>query len=46
MASIYPEVVQVVVAADSGINTIADLKGKRVSIGDAGSGVEQMHFKY
>lgn len=41
VASIYPEVVQVVVAADSGINTIADLKGKRVSIGDAGSGVEQ-----
>lgn len=40
VASIYPEVVQVVVAADSGINTIADLKGKKVSIGDAGSGVE------
>ncbi|MDO5095061.1 MAG: TAXI family TRAP transporter solute-binding subunit [Peptostreptococcaceae bacterium] len=40
VASIYPEVVQVVVAADSGINTIADLKGKNVSIGDAGSGVE------
>lgn len=40
VASIYPEVVQVVVAADSGVNTIADLKGKRVSIGDAGSGVE------
>ncbi len=41
VASIYPEVIQVVVAADSGINTITDLKGKRVSIGDAGSGVEQ-----
>ncbi len=41
VASIYPEVVQVVVAADSGIDTIADLKGKKVSIGDAGSGVEQ-----
>lgn len=40
VASVYPEVVQVVVAADSGINTIADLKGKKVSIGDAGSGVE------
>lgn len=40
VASIYPEVVQVVVAADSGINTISDLAGKRVSIGDAGSGVE------
>ncbi len=40
VASIYPEVVQVVVASDGGINTIADLKGKNVSIGDAGSGVE------
>ena len=40
VASIYPEIVQVVVAADSGINSISDLAGKRVSIGDAGSGVE------
>lgn len=40
VASIYPEVVQVVVASDSGINSISDLKGKKVSIGDAGSGVE------
>lgn len=41
VASIYPEMIQVVVAADSGINSISDLKGKKVSIGDAGSGVEQ-----
>ena len=40
MANLYPEVVQIVVGADSGINTIADLKGKRVSVGDVGSGVE------
>ena len=40
VASIYPEIVQLVVGADSGIKTVADLKGKRVSIGDAGSGVE------
>ncbi len=40
LATLYPEVCQVVVGADSGINTIADLKGKRVSVGDAGSGVE------
>lgn len=39
MASMYPEVVQLVVHADSGINSLADLKGKRVSIGAAGSGV-------
>ncbi len=40
LATLYPEVCQVVVGADSGINSIADLKGKRVSVGDAGSGVE------
>ncbi|MGB5823353.1 MAG: TAXI family TRAP transporter solute-binding subunit [Proteocatella sp.] len=40
VASIYPEIVQLVVGADSGIKTVGDLKGKRVSIGDAGSGVE------
>jgi TRAP transporter TAXI family solute receptor len=40
MAALYAEVCQVVVNADSGIETIADLKGKNVSVGDAGSGVE------
>ena len=40
VASVYPEIVQLVVAADSGINSVNDLVGKRVSIGDAGSGVE------
>lgn len=40
VASIYPEVVQIVAAADSGINSVKDLAGKRISIGDAGSGVE------
>lgn len=40
VASIYPEVCQIVVASDSGIQSVSDLKGKRVSIGDAGSGVE------
>lgn len=40
IATLYPEVVQLVVAADSGINSVADLAGKRVSVGDAGSGVE------
>lgn len=39
LASMYPEVVQLVARADAGIETIADLKGKRVSIGAAGSGV-------
>lgn len=40
MAACYAEVCQLVVSADSGITSVADLKGKRVSIGDAGSGVE------
>lgn len=38
VAALYAEVCQVV-AVDS-IKSIADLKGKRVSVGDAGSGVE------
>ncbi|MCL1930558.1 MAG: TAXI family TRAP transporter solute-binding subunit [Treponema sp.] len=40
MAGLYSEVCQVVVNPASGIATIADLKGKNVSVGDAGSGVE------
>ena len=39
LASLYPEVIQLVARADSGVVTIEDLKGKRVSIGAAGSGV-------
>lgn len=40
VATLYPEVVQIVVGKDSGINSVADLAGKRVSVGDVGSGVE------
>lgn len=40
LGTVYPEVVQLVVAGNSGIETLADLKGKAVSIGDVGSGVE------
>ena len=39
IACIYPEVCQLIVTKDSGIKTVADLKGKTVSIGDIGSGV-------
>ncbi|WP_027460898.1 TAXI family TRAP transporter solute-binding subunit [Deinococcus murrayi] len=41
MAVLYPEVLHVVARKDAGINSIADLRGKRVVIGDLGSGTEQ-----
>lgn len=40
IGTLYPEVIQIAVSEDSGINSIADFKGKRISVGDAGSGVE------
>ena len=40
MAAIYAEVCQIVANPAAGIRTIADLKGKNVSVGDAGSGTE------
>ncbi|MCQ2597552.1 MAG: TAXI family TRAP transporter solute-binding subunit [Treponema sp.] len=40
IGTLYPEVVQIAVSADSKINTIDDFRGKRISVGDAGSGVE------
>jgi hypothetical protein len=40
IATLYPEIVQIVVARDSAINSVADMKGKSISVGDAGSGVE------
>lgn len=40
LGAVYAEICQVVVRADSGIKTVADLKGKKVSVGDSGSGVE------
>ncbi len=39
IASIYPEVCQIVTTKNSGIKTVSDLKGKKVAIGDAGSTV-------
>ncbi|MCK0770177.1 TAXI family TRAP transporter solute-binding subunit [Chromohalobacter canadensis] len=41
LAGLYPNVVQVVATEDSGIESIADLEGKRVGVGKVGSGVEQ-----
>lgn len=39
--SIHPESVTLVAAEDAGIRTLADLKGKRVNIGNPGSGQRQ-----
>ena len=40
VASLYPETCQFVTMVDSGIMSINDLKGKKVAVGAAGSGVE------
>ena len=40
LAGIYPNYIQIVASADSGIKTLADLKGKRVSVGAPKSGTE------
>ena len=39
--AIHPESITLVAADDAGINTFADLKGKRVNIGNPGSGQRQ-----
>src|SRR5690606_1023446 len=36
LGSLYPEPLHVLVAADSGLTSIADLRGKRVAIGETG----------
>lgn len=38
LGALYPETVQLVTLADSGINSFEDLKGKKVSVGAPGSG--------
>jgi TRAP transporter TAXI family solute receptor len=40
IAGIYPNYIQIVASADSGIKTLADLKGKRLSVGAPKSGTE------
>ena len=40
IASLYPEIIQIIVRSDAGIETIEDLKGKSVAVGAPGSGVE------
>ncbi len=38
IAALFPEHIHLVALADSGINSVADLKGKRVSLDEPGSG--------
>lgn len=38
IANLYPESIHIVVRKGSGINTVPDLKGKRVALDEAGSG--------
>ena len=40
VATIYPNYIQIVASADSGVRTLADLKGSRISVGAPGSGTE------
>lgn len=40
VATLYPEVIQIIVPADSPIQSIKDLKGHKVSVGAPGSGNE------
>ena len=40
IASLYPETCQIITLDGSGINSVSDLRGKRVAVGAAGSGGE------
>jgi TRAP transporter TAXI family solute receptor len=40
IAVLYPEVVQIVVNANAGIESVEDLRGRRVAVGAPGSGAE------
>ena len=41
VAVLYPETIQVLARKDADIKTLSDMKGKRVYVGDIGSGTEQ-----
>ena len=41
IATLYPEMIHILVRKDAGIKSIADMKGKRVDVGDIGSSTEQ-----
>ncbi|MEA3251673.1 MAG: TAXI family TRAP transporter solute-binding subunit [Pseudomonadota bacterium] len=41
LVGLYPEAIHILARADAGIESVADLAGKRVYVGDVGSGTEQ-----
>ena len=41
IAGMYPNVVQIIATASSGITSIEEMRGKRIGVGKVGSGVEQ-----
>lgn len=45
LISLYPNETQIVTIEGTGINSLADLKGKRISTGSAGSGTEIMSLR-
>ncbi|MCT1386611.1 TAXI family TRAP transporter solute-binding subunit [Brachybacterium sp. p3-SID1565] len=42
IAALYPEAAHIVTLAGTGIETVADLKGKRIAVGDVGSGTRNV----
>jgi uncharacterized protein len=40
MAMLYPEVIQIVTLADTGITTVEDMRGQSIAVGAPGSGTE------
>lgn len=40
IGAVYPNYIQIVAAASAGVNTVADLKGKSISVGAPASGTE------
>ncbi|MDI6600845.1 MAG: TAXI family TRAP transporter solute-binding subunit [Thermoanaerobacteraceae bacterium] len=40
LAALYPETIQIVALKNKNVKTVADLKGKKVAVGAAGSGTE------
>lgn len=40
LATLYPEVIQIIAADNSGIESVEDMAGKRIAVGDRGSGTE------